>query len=78
MQACDAVGVDAAQVRGSEDFSGLGRILFRNAEMEKRAIAEIAQRFDGEKFGLHFGHVFSALGNSTTAGLARGFQNQKE
>src|SRR6202171_2241354 len=42
-QACDAVGVDAAQVRGSEDFSGLGRLLPWDSEMEKRALAEIAQ-----------------------------------
>src|ERR1700687_1618182 len=47
-QARDAMGVDAAQVRGSEDFGGLGRIFFGDSEMEKRALAEIAERIDWE------------------------------
>src|SRR6266481_3741701 len=29
--------------------------------MDEHASAEFAQRFDGENFGLHFGHVLSAL-----------------
>src|SRR5882762_72547 len=77
-QACDAMGIDAAQVRGSENFSGLGRILLGNSEMEKRALAEIAQRFDGENFGLHFSHVFFAFSASLRRqGLPAGFRAKR-
>src|SRR5260370_32820987 len=61
VQTGNAVRVNTAQVRGGEDFGGLGRIILGNTEMQKNAVAEIAQRFDGENFGLHFGHVFFAF-----------------
>src|SRR5438034_100381 len=61
VQAGDAVGVDTAQVRGGEDFGGLSRIVLGNTEMQKHAVAEMAQGFDGENFDLHFGHVFFAF-----------------
>ncbi len=57
VQASYAMGVDAAQVSGSKDIGRLNRIHFGDTEMEKHASAELAQRFDGENFGLHFGHV---------------------
>src|SRR5437667_1706772 len=63
VETSDAVGVDAAQIGSGKDFGGLSGVVFGNAEMEKHLVAEIAQRFDGEKFGLHFGHVpFAFLG----------------
>ncbi len=58
MQAGNAVGVNAAQIRSGEDIGSLGRIHFGNTEMDKHASAELAQCFDGENFGLHFSHVF--------------------
>src|SRR5260370_24508110 len=61
VQAGDAVRVNTAQVGGGENFGGLGRIVLGNTEMQKHAVAEIAQRFDGENFGLYFGHVFFAF-----------------
>src|SRR5260370_4678718 len=61
VEAGDAVRVDNEQVRGGEDFGGLGRIVLGNTEMQKHAVAEIAQPFNGENFGVHFGHVFFAF-----------------
>src|SRR6266699_4615945 len=71
MQAGNAMGIDSAQVRGSEDFGGLGGVLFGNSKVEKHAFAEIAQRFDGENFGLHFGHVFIAFQGYAGRGCPR-------
>jgi hypothetical protein len=50
------VGIDAAEIGGSENVSGLDGVVFGDAEMKKDARAEFAQGIDGENFGLDGGH----------------------
>ncbi len=53
----NAMGIDAAEIRGSENVGCLGGILLRNTKMQENARTEIAQDFDRENFGLDGGHV---------------------
>jgi hypothetical protein len=51
------VGIDAAEVRGGENVSGLDGVIFGDAEVKEDAGAEFAQSIDVKNLGLDGGHV---------------------
>ena len=64
IKAGDAVRIDAAEIGGGEDVSGLLSVVFRDFEMEEDASAVFMERFDGEDFGLDGGHWWPFFGLS--------------
>jgi len=74
-----AVVVDAAQIRGSEDFAAWAASSLVPPKWRNVRLPEIARAIDGENLGLSTSEpcLFLLFGKSYAAGFARGFSAPK-